>query len=268
MRQRAPASALYQLSSTIWEQPMFSPWEEKKADFLRLNAEIEARKGWEALRQHYQRLGYGNHYNPNQPRVPAGHPDGGQWTSVGGAGSSYPAVAGGHRRFAASTSGETLSDASPYPLKVWSQYAESTADRAQDPEIERTRQILHDVLVSVNASVAAAARRNPMTARLYGVIVHAEFARAVRAMNLPGIGIEGVEQSFDAQGLATYGLDGSIRTDIVLRNSEGIIIAIYDVKTGNATMSSPREAKIRAYTRAGRDVPVIIMHAVKGSVWR
>jgi hypothetical protein len=26
----------------------------------------------------------GSHYNPNQPRVPAGHHDGGQWTSAGG----------------------------------------------------------------------------------------------------------------------------------------------------------------------------------------
>jgi hypothetical protein len=28
---------------------------------------------------------YHSHYNPNQPRVPAGHPDGGRWTSAGGA---------------------------------------------------------------------------------------------------------------------------------------------------------------------------------------
>jgi len=27
---------------------------------------------------------YHSHFNPNQPRVPAGHPDGGQWTSAGG----------------------------------------------------------------------------------------------------------------------------------------------------------------------------------------
>jgi hypothetical protein len=27
---------------------------------------------------------YHSHYNPNQPRVPAGHPDGGQWTRAGG----------------------------------------------------------------------------------------------------------------------------------------------------------------------------------------
>src|SRR5262245_33034143 len=26
---------------------------------------------------------YRSHFNPDQPRVPAGHPDGGQWTSTG-----------------------------------------------------------------------------------------------------------------------------------------------------------------------------------------
>jgi hypothetical protein len=34
-----------------------------------------------------RRIGLGgSHYNPNQPRVPAGNPDGGQWTSAGGGG--------------------------------------------------------------------------------------------------------------------------------------------------------------------------------------
>ena len=70
------------------------------------------------------------------------------------------------------------------------------------------------------------ARRDPITARLYGVLVHAEFARVVKALNLPGIGTVGVEQSFDSEGLARYGLDGSIRTDVVLRNESGEIIAI------------------------------------------
>jgi hypothetical protein len=34
-----------------------------------------------------------SHYNPNQPRVPGGHPDGGQWTS-GGAGAGTRIAAG------------------------------------------------------------------------------------------------------------------------------------------------------------------------------
>jgi hypothetical protein len=108
---------------------------------------------------------------------------------------------------------------------VWSQYAQIEPDNsAQDSAIEHTRQILHDLLSQINASVAS--RQDALSARLYGVIVHAEFARAVRAKNLPGIGQMGVEQSFDADGLARYGLDGSIRTDIVLRNTRGQIIAI------------------------------------------
>src|SRR6266508_514177 len=64
---------------------MLSSWKHTKADLLRLNAEAEAGKGWAALREHYRRnsLPHIHHYNPNQPRVPAGHPDGGQWTSEG-----------------------------------------------------------------------------------------------------------------------------------------------------------------------------------------
>jgi hypothetical protein len=248
---------------------MFSPWKEERAAFLRLNAEIEARKGWEALRRYYQRHppARGNHYDPDQPRVPTGHPDGGQWTRIGN-GSVSGTVAHGQRRFAASGGGEILSDATPYPVRVWSQYAEASGSSGYEPEIEETRAILHDILVQVNASVAAAARTNPMSARLYGVTVHAEFARAVRAKNLPGIGVDGVEQSFDLTGFVRYGLDGSIRTDVVLRNKKGDMIAIFDVKTGNAIMTPAREAKMRAYTRVGRDVPVIIMHALRGSVWR
>jgi len=37
-----------------------------------------------------------SHYNPSQPRVPAGHPDGGQWTS-GGAGAGIQIAAGDGR---------------------------------------------------------------------------------------------------------------------------------------------------------------------------
>src|SRR5216684_5807028 len=130
------------------------------------------------------------------------------------------------------------------------------------PRSSSPRKFCMIILIQVNGAVST--RRDPLSARLYGVIVHAEFARAVRARNLPGIGTVGVEQSFDPDGLARYGLDGSIRTDVVLRNEQRQIIAIYDVKTGNATMEPAREAKIRAYTRVGREVPVIILHAVRG----
>jgi hypothetical protein len=42
--------------------------------------------------------GHRSHFNPDQPRVPAGNPDGGQWTSVGGATGSRLAAADKPRR--------------------------------------------------------------------------------------------------------------------------------------------------------------------------
>jgi hypothetical protein len=98
--------------------------------------------------------------------------------------------------------------------------------------------------------------------------VHTEFARVVRALNLPEIGRVGVEQSFDAEGLAHWGADGSIRTDVLLRNKQGIIIAIYDLKTGNAIIRPSRAKELRTMTRAGPDVPVIELHAVRGPMYR
>jgi hypothetical protein len=98
--------------------------------------------------------------------------------------------------------------------------------------------------------------------------VHTAFARAVRDLNLPDIGRTGVEQSFDADGKARYGQDGSIRTDVVLRNEEGRIIAIYDLKTGEAIIRPSRAGELRAMTHAGSDVPVIELHSVRGPVRR
>ncbi len=69
---------------------------------------------------------------------------------------------------------------------------------------------------------------------VYGTALHVAFANAVRALNLPGVR---VEQSFDLEGLANYGDDGSVRTDIILLGTvDGklVSIAIWDLKTGRA----------------------------------
>jgi hypothetical protein len=124
---------------------------------------------------------------------------------------------------------------------------------------------LHKVVLAVATAVI---RRPGSTPRDFGTAVHTEFARAVRTLNLPGIGRIGVEQSFDKDGEARWGADGSIRTDVVLRNPKGIIIAIYDLKTGNAIIRPPRANELRTMTGAGSDVPVIELHAVRGPVNR
>ena len=203
--------------------------------------------------------------------MPAGHHDGGQWTRVGS----------GFQRLAALGAAQArdrliMSDAAPGGIRVWTQYAElkdrdavqddTDVDSAADAAlIERTTELLHTVVLQVAGSVI---RRPGSTPREFGTAVHTELARVVRALNLPGIGKIGVEQSFDAKGLARWGTDGSIRTDVVLRNRKGEIIAIYDLKTGNAIIEPSRARELRAMTGARPDVPVIELHAVRGPVNR
>jgi hypothetical protein len=52
-------------------------------------------------------------FNPNQPRVPAGNPDGGQWTGEGGGAGS-----------ARINDSRVISDATPDALRPGAQYAE------------------------------------------------------------------------------------------------------------------------------------------------
>ncbi len=80
---------------------------------------------------------------------------------------------------------------------------------------------------------------------------------AVKELDLPGIGQNGIEQSWSLEGLARYGLAGSVRTDVYLRDRFGTPIAIYDVKTGNARLTPQRIQELRKAVGAGNDVPVI-----------
>src|SRR5205085_12649918 len=58
-------------------------------------------------------------YSPDQPRVPAGNPDGGQWTDAGGSGAGRPADSG-----RSESVGLVLSDESPDPIRPGAQYAQ------------------------------------------------------------------------------------------------------------------------------------------------
>jgi len=55
-------------------------------------------------------------YSPSQLRVPAGNPDGGQWTSGGGVSGGMPANG---------SDGQVLSDESPDPIRPGAQYAQN-----------------------------------------------------------------------------------------------------------------------------------------------
>lgn len=68
-----------------------------------------------------------------------------------------------------------------------------------------------------------------MSPSQYGTAVHGAFALALWWQDLPGVG--DIERSFSLDTLDPYyGMAGTIRTDATLRNVQGDVIAIYDVK--------------------------------------
>jgi hypothetical protein len=233
---------------------------EKRAAWERADeaARIKCDVAWERFISTFKRYAEQQKagFKPDQPRVPVGNPDGGQWTSGESGGAAQVAVVDPR-----DSAGLVISDEGSGGVRAWAKYAETGDQQSRDEAaVAATTVTLHKTLVQVSGAVV---RSPDITPQQFGTAVHTQFARTVRAMNLPGIGETGVEQSFDKDGLAKYGADGSIRTDVVLRNDERII-AVYDLKTGNAVIRPPRAAEIRAMTRAGPDVPVIELHSVRG----
>jgi hypothetical protein len=72
-------------------------------DFAKLKLEYELRR-------------FQQKYSPNQSRVPAGNPDGGQWASGGGASGGAPA---------SGSDGQVLSDENPDPIRPGARYAQN-----------------------------------------------------------------------------------------------------------------------------------------------
>jgi hypothetical protein len=96
---------------------------------------------------------------------------------------------------------------------------------------------------------ALAAKMGQGAGARFGTAVHVDFANRVKKLDLPGIGQDGVEQGFhlDVKDFIQYGLEGSIKTDVTLRDprdSEQRPIAVYDLKTGNAVFTSRRVDEI------------------------
>lgn len=184
-------------------------------------------------------------YRPDQPRVPAGNPDGGQWTR------------------GPQTLAPIISDANPDSLVPGAQYAQTEV--SLNPSALTGISTIDDTtkkLTTILAGVMDTVEYLPgMTPSVYGTLVHRTFAGVVLMQRLPGIGWSDVETTF---GGDYYGAKGSVRTDVVLRNDVGDIIAIYDVKTGNAEVTPRRAAELRQKTGTDSRVPIIQMSFSRG----
>jgi hypothetical protein len=163
-----------------------------------------------------------------------------------------------HVQPAPSDAPPSKSDATPDALRPGSKYAQINNAVTGHPVIDRTTDMLLAVLQQ--SIVAMGSGSGP----LFGTRVHTDFAKRVKQLDLPGIGQDGVEQSFrfNFKDFVNYGMDGSIRTDIALRDprnpSQGPI-AVYDLKTGNAVLTPTRVEEIRNALRRP-DLPVFMLH--------
>jgi hypothetical protein len=149
---------------------------------------------------------------------------------------AYPAPAGGQLP-------RIQNDANSEGIRPGARYAQTNNAITNIPVIDRTTDTLLWVL---EQSVQA---MGDGSGALFGVKVHTDFRRRVEALDLPGIGQTGVEQSFhvDFDDFVRYGLDGSIRTDVILRDPKDPNqrpIAVYDLKTGKAVLKPPRVTRI------------------------
>lgn len=128
------------------------------------------------------------------------------------------------------------------------------------PTIDDTSQALSDALVRVMEKLDYLPEMSPQQ---YGTAVHVEFGIQVSKLGLPGVG--DIERSFSLDDNdPRYGLLGTIRTDVVLRNMQGDIVAIYDVKTGDKRVTPARANELREITRASPNTPVFELNIVRG----
>lgn len=124
----------------------------------------------------------------------------GRWTDAG-SGSTLLAAEGGEAdisfiqssfadlQFATLPSdyGNVLSDADPDPIIPGAQYAAANVvrnDRTGNPAIDKTTDRLIQTLSTVSETLG------PGSGSYYGVVVHTEFARSVRARDYLGVGLE------------------------------------------------------------------------------
>jgi hypothetical protein len=148
------------------------------------------------------------------------------------------------------------------------QYAGPPRDIAYGPnawtgiqQIDETTKRLAEIL----ARVVDETTPTHLSPSFYGILVHKRFAAAVIDERIRGISPSDVEHTFSLP--SDYGGHRkAVKPDVVLRNDSGDIIAIYDVKTLDASLRPGRANQLRAATKADSNVPVIDLHIERGPV--
>ena len=141
---------------------------------------------------------------------------------------------------------------------------ESPMTRTGDPFVDSTTDKLNEILDRVVARIGP---RPDLTPGQYGTKVHEAFKREVRAAGLPGIETDDLDRTFGAEEGARRGTKDSVRPDVILRDDDGNIAAIYDVKTGRG-FTKFQVIRYRQRTRTDSFVPLFELHPGGRTVWK
>lgn len=247
------------------------------------------------------------HYNPNQLRVPAGHQKGGQWTDgnygpetkvqVAFAGRGplpiaiQRAIEGGLLALYAYLSRfntryyRTVIEAEARGIyregAPGGEFDMKNVQVLTQQQVNDTCKKLEKVQELTDRAVAAAkANRAPMSPSQYGTAIHQWVATAIgkkdpnfiAELSLVKMAEEGAsaeELENARKGGIKYGTNDSIRVD-VLEHKDEDTVCVYDIKTGNAGLSSARFAEIFVNVRSAYpDAKHIIVTEVRPTdPWR
>jgi hypothetical protein len=217
-------------------------------------------------RDRMPRFGSRGYYDPNQPRVPAGHPDGGQWTETGRSADDNsspsndellqlaqfspnrpPQIRPGHpivtllSLFAALSARNTPDRRAIFEFNAREFLRDPTSERAQPnvnvldrEEVENVCRMLEDVQRRTDRIADAVTRENrmtglPMSRSQIGSAVHVRLKKEIDSLGNPNYRAE--VSYWKAREDQRYGRKDSIRIDVLENVGDGLV-CVYDVKTG------------------------------------
>lgn len=234
-----------------------------EADYRRISCNLAALKfEWSGLRfAHYARK-----YDSNQPRVPAGSPDGGRWTSGGAAEGADdlrdliepifapavvpPAVIAIESALTLFAALLALNSANERPIfefnaRGFERDENGNADIANArllnrEEVDAACPRLNEVQERTDFAASSVHRPDYPRPADYGTAVHHNLKQQIVSLNDPNFR---AEVSLLKTEQADYGVKDTIRIDVFERLGNGTV-CVYDIKTGKEGLSPARFAEI------------------------
>jgi hypothetical protein len=229
----------------------------------------------DALRPEWERMQRANRargYDPNQPRVSAGHSDGGQWTSLGSSGAGSGRIDAGEQPlvqqaridrlirpvqrgieaalalFAALSARNTPDrravlefNAREFRLGESGDLGRPNVSLLNRDQVRNACPRLGEVQDRTNRATAfVRASGGIMSPQQFGTAVHTNLKRQIDRLNDRNFR---AEVSYLKNQIENYGKKDSIRIDVLEKLGNGTV-CVYDIKTGRSGLSPTRMVEI------------------------